>query len=110
MGNRKELIMGINAIMLGLYQKINKDVWSRLRDHDKNGLLLLRINTKEIERIEHGIYDEKKLYIWYIEKSDEMERIDLEMGNESEAKRVLKKIQNIVKNEKTKIDDSVRMQ
>lgn len=63
--------------------------------------LLLKISMKEIRKIEHAIYNPKRLYIWYVRGSNRTKRIDIEFKSQSASTNILNRIKYSIKNSKS---------
>ena len=89
------MILGIDSIDLKFFKQI-KD-WYKFKDKNKDDYLIFYIPVTKIERIEFAIYNDKKLYIWYVTKDNEVERVNIEFQDQFAAISVLRRLRYILK-------------
>eukprot|EP00826_Nyctotherus_ovalis_P029534 TRINITY_DN2334_c0_g2_i5.p1 TRINITY_DN2334_c0_g2~~TRINITY_DN2334_c0_g2_i5.p1 ORF type:complete len:107 (+),score=38.55 TRINITY_DN2334_c0_g2_i5:258-578(+) len=94
-GARDALIVGFDSVMMKFYKKMDKEKWERMQMNEKENVVLLRIPTRQIIRVEYAICDQSKIYLWYTNNAER--RIDLKFKKQSDAAEVKNKLLYILK-------------
>lgn len=82
--------------MISLYKKIKNEEWKKLQQNAKAEYIVASICLNKIKNIGKAIYNQKRIYIWYIEKSKGNKRVDLEFQTQAIAAAVLNKCNSLV--------------
>lgn len=92
-GFRTGLVLGLDSVMMCLYK--SAEGWQQLPKSSKEKRLLVRIPLKAVRKVEPGIYNDRRLYIWYAK--DEERRIDIALKKQAEAAKVLSKMRFLLR-------------
>lgn len=95
-GRKIQLTIGIDNTVISLYKRIKSEEWNKLQHNSKAEYILANIYLTKVKKVARAIYNQKRIYIWYINKSKNTKRIDLDFQTQPIAVAVLNKCNSVV--------------
>ena len=96
-GSKMNIVIGLDGMMMCCYKKIKNDKWRKMKETEKDEHIILRFFLNRVCQIEHAIYNNKKLYVWYMNGPQIKKRIDIEFEDGSSAAEVISKIKYVIR-------------
>jgi len=97
-GQMKSVLIAIDGVTLYSFKKTprNSELPKTVAEF-RNKSKLVEVSLRNIIQLERGLYDDKKLYIWYIDKKDKKQRAVFQLEDIQSATELLAKIRFIAK-------------